>query len=201
MILIGVCLLCAPALVSAQEKKPKKEVQLSTPFVPTPMSCVDEMLKLAEVTEKDVVFDLGSGDGRIIIAAVKKFKAKKGIGIELFPPRVEISRENAKKEGVADKVEIREGNFMELKDVSEASVITLSLLDDLNEKLMPMLKKTLKPGSRIVSYDFLMGDWKPDRVIELKNDGLNKESEIYLWKIPEVKKDGQMKVPGGLRQW
>ncbi len=149
------------------------------------------MLKLANVTDTDVVYDLGCGDGRIVITAVKKYKARKGLGIELAPERVKLSKENARKEGVESKVEIREGSVLNLKDVSEASVVTLYLLPDVNLKLMPVLKK-LKPGSRIVSHDFDMGDWKADREISVK-DAEGREHTIYLWTIPELKKPDQPK--------
>jgi len=166
-----------------KKTEPKKEVRLDVPYVPTPEPVVEAMLKLANVTDKDVVYDLGCGDGRIVITAVKKFKAKKGLGIELFPDRVKLSKENAKKENVDDKVEIREGSVLDLKSVSDASVVTLYLLPDINLKLMPMLKKTLKPGSRIVSHDFDMGDWKAEKEISVK-DGDGREHTIYLWTIP-----------------
>ncbi len=175
------------------KEEPKKEVRLDVPYVPTPETVVEAMLKLGSVTDQDVVYDLGCGDGRIVITAVKKYKAKKGVGIELFPDRVKLSKENAKKEGVSDKVEIREGSVLDLTDVSEASVVTLYLLPNINEQLMPMLKKTLKPGSRIVSHDFKMGDWKAEKEITTKGDG--REHIIYLWTIPgetkpiEVKKE------------
>jgi uncharacterized protein (TIGR03000 family) len=167
-------------------EEPKKDVKLDVPYVPTPEPVVEAMLKLAGVTEKDVVYDLGCGDGRIVITAVKKYKAKKGIGIELAPERVKLSKENAKKEGVEGKVEIREGSVLDLKDVSEASVVTLYLLPDINLKLMPILKK-LKPGSRIVSHDFDMGEWKAEKEISIKDEE-GREHTIYLWTIPEAKK-------------
>jgi predicted RNA methylase len=144
------------------------------------------MLKLADVTDKDVVYDLGCGDGRIVITAVKKFKAKKGLGIELAPERVALSKENAVKEGVDKTVEIREGSVLDLKDVSEASVVTLYLLPKLNLELMPMLKKTLKPGSRIVSHDFDMGDWKADKEITVE-DETGRKHTVYLWTISDKK--------------
>ncbi len=165
----------------------KEEKAIPVPYVPTPQLVVDAMLKLAEVKEGDVVYDLGCGDGRLVITAVKKFKAKKGVGIELFPPRVALSKENAKKEDVADKVEIREGDVLELKSVADADVVTLYLLPDINEKLRPMLLKTLKPGARIVSHDFKMGDWKWNQEIAVKVPG-DREHTIYLWVIPDPNK-------------
>ena len=171
-----------------KKEEPRKEPRLDVPYVPTPEPVVEAMLKLANVTDKDVVYDLGCGDGRIVITAVKKFKAKSGLGVELFPERVKLSRENAKKENVEDKVEIREGSVLELKDVSEASVVTLYLLPDVNLKMLPVLKKTLKPGSRIVSHDFDMGDWKAEKEISVKDQN-GREHTIYLWTIPGAKGD------------
>ena len=176
-----------PKKVEPKKKdEPKKEVKLDVPYVPTPEPVVEAMLKLAKVTDQDVVYDLGCGDGRIVITAVKKYKAKKGLGIELAPERVKLSKDNAKKEGVSDKVEIREGSVLDLKDVADASVVTLYLLPDINLKLMPILKK-MKPGSRIVSHDFDMGDWKADKELTVK-DADGREHSIYLWTIPGEKK-------------
>jgi cyclopropane fatty-acyl-phospholipid synthase-like methyltransferase len=164
--------------------------------VPTPEPVVEAMLKLAGVSDKDVVYDLGCGDGRIVITAVTKYKAKKGLGIELAPERVKLSRQNADKAGVKDKIEIREGSVLDLKDVSEASVVTLYLLPDVNLKLMPILKKTLKPGSRIVSHDFDMGDWKAEKEVSIR-DSDGREHTVYLWTIKEEPKKSEetIRVP------
>jgi uncharacterized protein (TIGR03000 family) len=177
-----------PVKEAATEPKTavRKDVPLDVPYVPTPEPVVDAMLKLAGVTDKDVVYDLGCGDGRIVITAVKKFKAKKGLGIELAPERVKLSKENAVKEGVEKMVEIREGSVLDLKDVSEASVVTLYLLPKINLELMPVLQKTLKPGSRIVSHDFDMGDWKADKEITVE-DETGRKHTVYLWTIAEKK--------------
>jgi ribosomal protein L11 methylase PrmA len=157
------------------------------PYVPTPQKVVDEMLKLADVKEGDVVYDLGCGDGRIVVTALKKFNAKKGYGIDLNPERVKDSYENAKKAGVEKNVKFEQGDVLKIKDVSEANVVTLYLLPDVNLRLAPMLKKTLKPGSRIVSHDFHMGDWKAEKKIQVVDeDGLH--HDIYLWTIPGKKK-------------
>ena len=175
-----------PEPKKAEPKPP--EPKLDVPYVPTPEKVVDEMLKLAGVGEKDVVYDLGCGDGRIVVTAVRKLKAKKGVGFELSPARVKLSRENAVKAGVADRVEIREADVLKITDVSEASVIALYLLPEINEKIKPMLLKTLKPGSRVVSHDFDMGSgWKADRDVTVR-DELGREHTIYLWTIPEPKK-------------
>jgi uncharacterized protein (TIGR03000 family) len=174
--------------ITPKKEEPKKEVHLDAPYKPTPNKIVEEMLKLASVKEGDVVYDLGSGDGRIVIAAVEKFKAKKGVGIELAPERVKLSKENAGRAGVAGKVEIRESDLLKLTDVSEANVVTLYLLPEVNQKLKPMLQKSLKPGSRVVSHDFNMGDWKADKEITVL-DEVGKPHVLYLWTIPAPKKE------------
>jgi cyclopropane fatty-acyl-phospholipid synthase-like methyltransferase len=140
------------------------------------------MLKFAGVKEGDVVYDLGCGDGRIVVTAVKDFKAKKGLGLDIDPQRIKESKQAAKEAKVEDRVEFRQGDVLKLKDVSEATVVTLYLFPELNEALAPMLKKTLKPGSRIVSHDFLMGDWKPDRQITVKDAG-GTPHDLFLWTI------------------
>ena len=146
-------------------------------YVPTSDTVVNAMLKLANVTKDDVVYDLGSGDGRIVIAAARNYGAR-GVGIDIDPERIEESNENATKAGVTDKVEFIEADLFE-SDFSEASVVTLYLLSSLNEKLQPILMQQLKPGTRIVSHAFDMGDWEPEETQMV--DG----TTIYLWKIPE----------------
>jgi uncharacterized protein (TIGR03000 family) len=174
---------------------PKNGVKLDAPYVPTPAEMVDKMLEVAGVKEGDTVYDLGSGDGRIVIAAVQKFKAKRGVGIEKSPERVRLAKENATKARVADKVDIREGDVLKLNDLPDASVVTLQLLPEVNEKLRPFLRKTLKPGSRVVSYDFDMGEeWKPEKEVPVKDkDG--REHIIYLWTIQEARKVEPKKEP------
>jgi ribosomal protein L11 methylase PrmA len=145
------------------------------------------MLKFAGVKQGEVVYDLGCGDGRIVVTAVKDFKAKKGVGFDIDPLRIKESNENAKAVKVEEKVDFRVGDVLQIKDVSEANVVALYLFPELNERLAPMLRKTLKPGSRVVSHDFLMGDnWKPDKEKTVK-DGNGDEHTIYLWTIPEKK--------------
>ena len=146
-------------------------------YVPTSDTVVNAMLNLADVSSEDVVYDLGSGDGRIVIAAARNFGAR-GVGIDIDPERIEESNENASKAGVTDKVKFIEADLFE-SDFSEASVVTLYLLSSLNEKLRPMLMQQLKPGTRIVSHAFDMGDWKPEQTKMV--DG----TTIYLWRIPE----------------
>jgi len=157
-------------------------VELDVPFVPTPQAIVEEMLKLAQVRKRDVVYDLGCGDGRIVITAARKYGAR-GVGVDLDPDRVKESQENAKKRGVGKLVEIRQGDVLRT-DVSEATVVTLYLLPEVNLKLRPILEEQLKPGSRIVSHDFDMGDWEPEKVVHLDYEG--SVYTIYLWRIPEA---------------
>jgi precorrin-6B methylase 2 len=143
-------------------------------FLPTPPEVVSAMLDLAKVTASDVVYDLGSGDGRTPIAAAKEHGAR-GVGVEFNPKLVALSRQNAEKAGVADRVRFINADLFET-DLSEASVVTLYLLGSLNQRLLPKLQRELKPGSRIVSHAFTMGDlWKPDaeRTVNGKT--------IYLW--------------------
>jgi cyclopropane fatty-acyl-phospholipid synthase-like methyltransferase len=143
-------------------------------YVPTPHEVVEGMLKLAKVGPNDVVYDLGSGDGRIPIAAVQKFQAKKGIGIDINPERIKEAQANHSAAGVGDKVTFILGDLFE-QDIKEATVVTLYLLPSLNSKLIPKFKAELKPGTRIVSQSFDMKPWEPDQQIEV--DG----RPVYLW--------------------
>jgi uncharacterized protein (TIGR03000 family) len=169
-----------------EKKDDKKEETIRVPFVPTPQEVVDKMLEMASVKEGDVVYDLGCGDGRIVVTAVKKFKAKKGYGVDLDPERVKDSEANAKKAGVETQVEFKQGDVLKIKDLSEADVVTLYLLPEVNLRLKPILQKTLKPGARVVSHDFDMGDdWKPAKSARLDVDG--EEHTVYLWVIGKGK--------------
>jgi uncharacterized protein (TIGR03000 family) len=168
--------------VDLRKADPKNPDKFVIRYVPTPEEVVEAMCKIANVRKGDVVYDLGCGDGRIVITAVKEYGAKRGVGVDLDPARVKDSRANAKKEGVADRVEFRRGDVLDIKDLGEASVVMLYMGEDVNLRLMPILKKTLRPGSRIVSHDFGMGDWKPERRIEV-TDSEGDEHVVYLWKI------------------
>lgn len=158
--------------VSGQQTQTKKDV----PYVPTPQTVVDEMLKLAAVTSSDVVYDLGCGDGRIVITAAKKYGAR-GVGVDIDPERVKEANANAVQAGATDRVKFLEQNLF-ATDLKDASVVTLYLLPEVNLKLRPKLWSELKPGTRVVSHQFDMGDWKPDKTVEI--DG----SKIYYWVIP-----------------
>lgn len=148
-------------------------------FVPTPNDVVDGMLKLAGVSKKDTVYDLGCGDGRIVITAAQKYGAR-GVGIDIDPERVAEATENVRKGGVADRVKIVRGDLFQA-NISEATVVTLYLLTDLNLKLRPKLLKELNPGTRIVSHAFSMGDWKPERTADVSG------THVYLWRVPARK--------------
>ena len=158
-------------------------------FVPTPQEVVLEMLKMAKVNKNDVVYDLGCGDGRIVITAAKVFGAR-GVGVDIDPIRIRESRENARKAGVTDRVKFIEGDLFKT-NLSGATVVTLYLTPELNIQVQPKLFRELKPGTRIVSHDFDMGDWKPDNRGFLRNipyhyPDLNyvRDAPFYYWIIP-----------------
>ena len=150
-------------------------------FVPTPNEVVDKMLEVAKVTAKDVVYDLGCGDGRIVITAAQKYGAR-AVGIDIDPQRIKEAIANAKAARVTEKVRFIEGDLFEA-DISEATVVTLYLLTRLNEKLKPKLMKELRPGTRVVSHAFDMGDeWPPEKQTTVRT------SNLYFWTIrPEHK--------------
>jgi SAM-dependent methyltransferase len=152
-------LVFAPAL--AQEPKDN----IAGPYVPTPWVIVDAMLGLAEIRADDVVYDLGSGDGRLVITAAKRYKAR-GVGIELQPELVALANEGAKKEGVGDRVKFIQGDLFET-DIREATVVTLYLLPRFVTRLVPRFLDELKPGTRIVSHDYPLAPWKPDKDMSL----------------------------------
>ncbi len=156
-------------------------------YVPTPEDVVTKMCQLAKVTKKDTVFDLGCGDGRIVILAVDSFGAKRGVGIDLDPERIKESKENAKNYKVDDRVTFRVGDVLDIKDLSDADVVMLYMGDNVNLRLRPILQKTLKPGSRIVSHRFRMGDWQPVRTEAFTGED-GDEYEVHLWVIGEKKK-------------
>jgi SAM-dependent methyltransferase len=171
--LFGWTLALAAHAAEPAKSKPKLDVW----YVPTPQEVVDRMLDAANVGPLDVVYDLGCGDGRIVIAAAKKYGAR-GVGVDLDPARIREARANAKQAGVENLVRFEVADLFET-DLTEATVVTLYLLPSLNRRLMPKLFAELKPGARVVSHDFDMGrDWPPDEYIKLGNDG------IYLWKMP-----------------
>jgi len=167
--------------VDLTQADPDRPDDIVIRYVPTPPEVVHAMLKLAGVSKDDVVYDLGCGDGRIVIAAVRDSGAKRGVGVDLDPERLRESRANARRAGVESRVEFRQGDVLKIKDLSSASVVTLYLAEPVNLRLRPILQKTLKPGSRVVSHRFTMGDWKPDRTETLTVAG--EEYELHLWTI------------------
>jgi ribosomal protein L11 methylase PrmA len=177
----------AAGLVSAPAQD-KKGVEIEVPYVPTHPDVVKAMLKMAAVKEGDTVYDLGCGDGRIVIAAVKDFKAKRGMGIDFNPERLkdcEKSMEDAKLTPEQKKsITFKQGDVLKLKpeDFKDVDVVTLYLLPSVNLRLRPILQEGLKPGARIVSHDFDMGDWKEDKKETVKAD---REHTVYLWTVKE----------------
>jgi SAM-dependent methyltransferase len=167
-------------------------------FVPTDTTKVREMLNAAEVGSKDLVYDLGCGDGRIVIMAVKKYGAR-GVCVDIDPVRIKESKSNADTAGVAKRIEFIEGDLFE-QDLSKASVVTLYLLPSLNERLRPKLFRELRPGTRIVSNAFDMGAWKADRTLDIKTfSGM--QSYAYLWILPaDVSGEWRLEPEGGSRK-
>ena len=164
----------ASAVVIAQEAPARRPDVI---YVPTPEAVVEAMLQVANVGKDDIVYDLGCGDGRIPVTAAKKYGAR-GIGIDIDPQRIAEANENVKKNKVEDKVKIIQGDLFQ-QDLSQATVVTLYLLPSLNVKLMPKLMKELKPGTRIVSHAFDMGDWKPEKELDVEG------RKVYYWTIPK----------------
>lgn len=167
-ILIGSLL--GSAFVSARQQK-------DVPYVPTPQAVVDKMLELAAVTKDDVVYDLGSGDGRIVISAAKKYGVR-GVGVDIDPERIKEANANAVLAGVSDRVKFLEQDLFKT-DLKEATVVTLYLLPDVNLRLRPKLWQELKPGARVVSHAFDMGDWAPQQRVEVEG------KTIYYWVVPK----------------
>jgi SAM-dependent methyltransferase len=170
------------AMAAAQSAAPRREPDV--PYVPTTEPAVAAMLKLAGVTKADVVYDLGCGDGRIVIAAAKTFGAR-AVGIDINPVRIGEAKENAKKAGVEKLVRFEENDLFEA-DIHQATVVTLFLLPQINLKLRPKLLQDLKPGTRVVSNTFDMGDWKPDKetIVPDTDDDSYLSHKLYLWTVP-----------------
>ena len=165
---------CASTTDTASKPTPKLDVV----WVPTPPEVIAVMLDMANVGPKDLVYDLGCGEGEILIAAAKR--GARGVGVDLDPVRIKNARANAKKAGVADKLTFFEQDLFKT-DISKATVVTLYLLPELNERLRPTLLKVLKPGTPVVSHDFAMGDWQPEKTVEIS---LTRTHRAYLWRIP-----------------
>jgi precorrin-6B methylase 2 len=178
---LGVLGLALAVRVVLYPGRPERErLKTDVVFVPTPQEVVDRMLELAEVRKGDVLYDLGCGDGRIVVTAAKKYGVK-AVGFDIDPQRIRESQENVRKNGVEDLVTIKQGDIFK-QDLREASVVTLYLLPSLNVRLMPQLAR-LKPGSRIVSHAFDMKGAKPKKVeqVPISSGG---GATIYLWVVP-----------------
>ncbi len=172
---MALALLAPPSLGSLAAQDPDS----LAPYVPTPQEVVNRMLELAEVTSDDVVYDLGCGDGRIVITAALRYGAR-GVGIDFDPERIAEANANARQQGVEDLVTFIEMDAM-AADVSEATVVTLYLLSSSNRRLRPILTRQLAPGSRIVSHAFRMGDWDPEETVNFPDDRGNMRT-LHLWR-------------------
>jgi len=165
-----------------RQEDPKQLDDYKIRFVPTPDDVVEAMCEIAKVGKDDVVYDLGCGDGRIVITAITDYKAKRGVGVDIDPRLVKLSQKFAAEAKVSDKVTFRQQDVLTIKDLSDATVVMMYMGEDVNLRLMPILKSTLKPGSRIVSHDFKMGDWKPDAT-KVVQDEFGEDHFVYLWTI------------------
>ncbi len=168
---------CWVTTVQAQNNTP---FVLDVPYVPTPDAIVEEMFRLAEVDGDDILYDLGSGDGRIPIAAARQFGIR-AVGVELNPARIKEAKENALVAEVTDKVEFFEEDIFEF-DFSEATVVIMYLFPEVNLKLRPKILQ-MKPGTRIISHKYTMGDWEPEQTKTVTGEN-GKEHKLYLWRVP-----------------
>ena len=163
-------------------------------YVPTPENVVDEMLRITGVTKDDVVYDLGCGDGRLVITAAKRYGAR-GVGIDIDPQRITESRDNARQADVTERVRFLEQDLFEA-DIRQATVVTLYLLPKLNVQLRPKLLHDLKPGTRVVSHDFDMAEWQPDRTVQVP--GASRPHAVHYWVVPaDVSGVWHVQVPAG----
>jgi SAM-dependent methyltransferase len=180
---VALGVLLTASFAAAQAPQPRREPDV--PFVPSTEEAVSAMLELAGVTKNDVVYDLGCGDGRIVIAAAKNHGAQ-GVGIDINPVRIAEAKDNAKKAGVESLVRFEENDLFEAK-IGDATVVTLFLLSSVNLKLRPKLLADLRPGTRVVSNTFDMGDWKPDKEFTVPGSDENSylSRRLYLWTVPQ----------------
>lgn len=150
-------------------------------FIPTPQRAIEVLLEALQVNESDVIYDLGCGDGQVLITAALRFGAR-GVGIDIDPIRIQAAQTKAEQAGISDRLTFREQDLFESR-FEEASIVVLYLLPHLNLKLRPALLEQLKPGTRIVSIDFDMGDWQPEKVIKL---AIEEETTLYFWTVPST---------------
>ncbi len=180
---ISVPAIMQPLPVKSEEASAYLTVQienypaLDVPYVPTPQEVVEKMLSIAGVNSKDILYDLGCGDGRVVVTAAKELRVRRAVGVDIDPKRISESNENARRAGVSGQVSFHQKNLFD-EDYRDATVMTLYLLPSVNLKLRPKLLRDLKPGTRIVSHDFDMGDWQPDRQVAVA------EHTVYFWVIP-----------------
>jgi len=172
---LAAAIFAASGAGARQTAGPSSGIHPDIHYVPTSNGVADAMLKLAKVTADDVVYDLGSGDGRIVIAAAKKYGAR-GVGVELDPELIKAANKNALKAGVADRVTFRQADLFKT-DFSDATVVALYLSNSINMRLASILQRQLKPGARIVSHRFDMGSWRPEADVKLEG------TRVYLWTI------------------
>jgi uncharacterized protein (TIGR03000 family) len=166
--------------------KNKKTDKVVVRWVPTPEDIVDEMCKLGKITKNDIVYDLGCGDAVMLIRPILKFDIKKGVGIDIDPKMIAMAKKKAKEAKVEDRIELRVGDILNVKDMADASLVLLYIGDDLGELVSPVLQRSLKPGARIVSHRFSLGDWQPTKKVTVKGqDG--DEYDLLLWVVGEKK--------------
>ena len=180
-IALALVLAALVACAGAQTTQTPVERRPDVPYVPTNEAVVEQMLKMAKVGKNDVIYDLGSGDGRIVITAVQRYGAARGVGIDIDPERIAEARENAQKAGVADRVKFVQGDLFKA-EIRDATVVTMYLLQEVNLRLRPKLLRELRPGTRVVSHNYHMGDWAPKEKATVPVDGI--DHTVYFWVVP-----------------
>jgi SAM-dependent methyltransferase len=184
-------------IVLSTSDRPTFPKSLDVPYVPTPTEVVQTMLDMAKVKRGDTVYDLGSGDGRVVVTAARKYGAR-GLGVDLDPQRIAEARANARRNAVTDRVEFRQGDLFGV-DLRKASVLTMYLLPEVNMKLRPRLIEQLRPGTRVVSHNYNLGDWQPDAIRNVGEDHI-----VYLWIVPARVSGNwrwELPLPAGAQQY
>jgi cyclopropane fatty-acyl-phospholipid synthase-like methyltransferase len=177
-LVVAAVMVSTPSVASAQSKDDVVKCQII--YVPTPQPVVDKMLDMAKVTDKDVVYDLGCGDGRVVATAAKKYGAK-GVGVDIEPKRIEESLETIKKLEVEKLVEIRQGDALKVRDLEKATVVMLYMLDEFMGKLESIAKDRLPKGARIVAHDFRFPNWEPDQTVDFM--GPERSHTLYMYTV------------------